>query len=55
MLDFNKFRLVKEECLFTDDKQVNIDGAKAAGMSAILFSDARQFEEELKKYGVMIS
>jgi HAD superfamily hydrolase (TIGR01509 family) len=50
-----KFGLIKEECLLTDDKQVNIDGAKAAGMSAILFSDARQFEEELKKYGVMIS
>ena len=50
-----KFGLVKEECLFTDDKQANIDGAKAAGMSAVLFSDACQFEEELKKYGVMIS
>ena len=49
-----KFGLVKEECLFTDDKQINIDGAKAAGMSAVLFSDARQFEEELKKHGVMI-
>lgn len=49
-----KFGLVKEECLFTDDKQINIDGAKAAGMPAVLFTDARQLEEDLKKYGVNI-
>ena len=48
-----KFGLVKEECLFTDDKQINIDGAKAAGMPAVLFTDARQYEEDLKRYGVI--
>ena len=47
-----KFGLVKEECLFTDDKQINIDGAIAAGMQAVLFTDAHQFEEDLKRYGV---
>ena len=47
-----KFGLIKEECLFTDDRQINIDGAKAAGMPAVLFTDARQYEEDLKKYGV---
>ena len=47
-----KFGLVKEECLFTDDKQINIDGARAAGLPAVLFTDARQFEEDLKQYGV---
>lgn len=47
-----KFGLVKEECLFTDDKQINIDGARAAGMNAVLFTDAHQFEEDLKRYGV---
>ena len=47
-----KFGLVKEECLFTDDKQINIDGANAAGMPAVLFTDARQYEEDLKRYGV---
>ena len=36
-----KFGLIKEECLFTDDRQINIDGAKAAGMPAVLFTDAR--------------
>ena len=48
-----KFGLVKEECLFTDDKQINIDGARAAGMHAVLFTDAHQYEEDLKDYGVI--
>ena len=47
-----KFGLVKEECLFTDDKQINIDGAKAVGMNAVLFIDANQFEKDLEKLGV---
>jgi HAD superfamily hydrolase (TIGR01509 family) len=47
-----KFGLVKEECLFTDDKKINIDGAKAAGMPAVLFTDARQFEEDLNGFGI---
>jgi HAD superfamily hydrolase (TIGR01509 family) len=47
-----KFRLVKGECLFTDDKQINIDGAKAAGMPAVLFTDVRQFEEDLNGFGI---
>ena len=42
-----KFGLDKEECLFTDDKQINIDGAKAAGMPAVLFTDVHQFEKDL--------
>ena len=48
-----KFGLVKEECLFTDDKQANIDGAIAAGMQAVLFTDSHTFEEDLKRYGVI--
>ena len=47
-----KIGLVMEECLFTDDKQINIDGAEAAGMPAVLFTDVHKFEEDLKKYGV---
>ena len=49
-----KFGLVKEECLFTDDKQINIDGAKAAGMPAVLFTDARQYEEDLKRLKILL-
>ena len=49
-----KFGLMKEECLFVDDKQINVDGARATGMQAILFTDTRQFEEELKRFGIII-
>lgn len=45
-----KFGLKAEECLFTDDKPINIEGARAAGMQGIVFKDAHQFEEELQKY-----
>ena len=49
-----KFGLVKDECLFTDDKQINVDGAKAAGMHAVLFTNACQYEKDLNKYGVEV-
>ena len=48
-----KFGLMKEECLFVDDKQINVDGARATGMQAILFTDKSQFEEDLKRLGVI--
>lgn len=46
----DKFGLKAEECVFTDDKAVNIDGAKSVGMNAILFKDAVQYETELQSY-----
>ncbi len=36
---FEKFGLKPEECLFVDDRQVNIDGAKAQGMAGYLFEN----------------
>ena len=43
-----KFGLRMDECLFTDDKQINVDGAFASGMDAVLFKNAAQYEDELK-------
>ena len=45
-----KFQLVPEECLFTDDKLVNVEGAQKAGLQAILFHDAEQYERELRLF-----
>ncbi|MGM9760414.1 MAG: HAD family hydrolase [Parabacteroides sp.] len=42
-----KFRLDPAECVFTDDKLINIEGARAAGLSAIHFQQAAQYEQEL--------
>lgn len=42
-----KFGLNAAECLFTDDKPANVEGAIAAGMQALLFKDAETFKREL--------
>lgn len=38
-----------EECVFVDDQQRHIDGALAAGMRGILYTDFEHFEPELDK------
>lgn len=45
-----KYGLKPEECLFTDDKAINIEGAIKAGMEGILFVDAQQYEQELRRH-----
>ena len=45
---FEKFNLVPEECIFTDDKEENIEGGRRVGMEGIVFKDARQYERELR-------
>jgi len=44
-----KFSLAASECIFTDDREVNIAGAEAAGIRGIVFRDAAQYERELRK------
>ncbi|MCA9323635.1 HAD-IA family hydrolase [Candidatus Saccharibacteria bacterium] len=39
-----------DECVFTDDRQVYIDGATAVGMKAILFKDTEQFKADLQEF-----
>ena len=43
-----KFGLRPQECLFTDDKQVNVDGARAVGMQAVLFTNAKELERQIR-------
>ena len=47
-----KFGLSGEVCLFTDDREANVDAAIAAGMQAVLFTDTESFERELMRLGV---
>ena len=46
---FEKYNLKPEECVFADDKIENIVGSENVGMKAILFKNAKQYEEELMK------
>ncbi|MBP5398618.1 MAG: HAD family phosphatase [Bacteroidales bacterium] len=47
-----RYGLRAEESLFVDDRQPNIDGAKAVGMGGVLFRNAQQLEAELKAHGL---
>ena len=45
---FDKFDIKPEECIFTDDKVENVEGGKRLGMDGIVFTDAKQYERELR-------
>lgn len=38
-----RYGLKPEECLFADDKPINVSGAKAIGMEAVVFSTTEQY------------
>lgn len=42
------------ECLFIDDSQKNVDGARAVGMNAILFTDPPALAAQLGSHGVTL-
>ena len=44
-----RFNAKAEECIFIDDKPINISGCKKVGMQGILFQSTEQLEEELKR------
>lgn len=45
-----RFGLKPEECLFADDKPVNVEGAKAIGMNAVVFTDAVTYASDLRRF-----
>jgi len=45
-----RFGLNPEDCLFTDDKAVNVEAAQRLGMKGIVFQNAEQFKEKLSYY-----
>lgn len=48
-----KFHLQPSECLFIDDKQANVDAAKACGIHALQFTGADQLRKDLAQLGVL--
>ena len=46
---FQKYDLLPEECVFLDDRQINIDAAVRMGMKGILFTDYETVKKELTK------
>jgi putative hydrolase of the HAD superfamily len=41
-----------EECVFIDDREENIEGARQMGINSILFQDHAQLETSLREYGL---
>lgn len=41
-----------EETLFIDDRQSNVDGARALGMEAVLFTDTKKLKDDLHSFGL---
>jgi len=50
---FSTFAIDPENALFIDDRQDNVDGARAAGMDAIRFSSPQQLRADLSERGVL--
>ena len=48
----NRYGLTADECVFIDDREKNVEGAKKAGIHGICFGTIEQVKEDLKKYGV---
>ncbi|RWM31936.1 HAD family phosphatase [Mesorhizobium sp.] len=46
------FGLEPSATLFIDDSQKNVDGAKAAGWQAVLFTDAKALQADLERLGI---
>lgn len=51
-LALQRLGLEGSECIFIDNREEHVLGAKDVGINAILFKNAEQLKEELKKYGV---
>lgn len=45
--------LTAGDCIFIDDVQENVDGAKAVGMHAVRFTDARTLRSDLRDHGLL--
>ena len=48
------FGLEPGATLFIDDSQKNVDGAKAAGWQAVLFTDAKTLKADLERFGIEV-
>ena len=47
---FDKYNLNPAECIFTDDRIANVEGARAVGMKSIVFVNSKQFISDVKRF-----
>lgn len=46
----DKYKLKANECLFMDDLDVNVEGAKSVGINAFVFKDLEDGYKKLEEY-----
>jgi epoxide hydrolase-like predicted phosphatase len=49
-----KYNIKAQECIFFDDRQINVDGAKAVGMQAFVFTTPQKAREDLQTLGIKV-
>ncbi len=49
----SRFGIKLEECIFVDDRQVNIEAANKFGMTAILFTGYEDLRKQLGEFGIL--
>jgi 2-haloacid dehalogenase len=52
-LALDRFRLGPSDALFIDDRAINVDGARAIGMKAHLFTGAADLQARLEAEGLL--
>jgi len=52
-LALERFGLKPDEALFIDDREINVEGARAVGMDAHLFTSAEDLRERLRADGLL--
>jgi 2-haloacid dehalogenase len=52
-LALDRFELRPEEALFIDDREINVEGARAVGMQAHLFTTAEDLRARLRAEGLL--
>jgi putative hydrolase of the HAD superfamily len=43
-----------DECIFIDDREVNLECPRELGMATVLFSDAKQLRQDLQQHGIEV-
>lgn len=48
-----KFQVKASDCIFIDDREENVEGARRVGMDAVVFHDVPQLRQELTKRNIL--
>jgi HAD superfamily hydrolase (TIGR01509 family) len=49
----DKYHLLPSDCIFIDDKQVNVDSANVCGMHSLLFTNSDKLRCDLQQMGLL--